>query len=130
MRAYAEGVCCLVAAVELLIGHRFWLSRSDFIGLFIELDARPDGTVTAFVDWEAAATGLRQGRLVCSDSQGQVLAIAASLAADIPVGLRDALGGLDAANLVLVAHAILRAGGSAGSVAVAACAQTPGRVAR
>jgi hypothetical protein len=120
----------LVAAVELLIGHRFWLSGSDFVGLFVELDAHPDGTVAAFVDWEAAATGLRRGRLVCSDSQGQVLTIAASLAEDIPVGLRDALGGLDPANLALVAQAVLRAGGSVGGTAVAARSQLPGRVAR
>jgi hypothetical protein len=110
----------LVAAVELLIGHRFWLSRNDFVGLFIELDARADGTATAFVDWEAAAAALCQGRLPCSDSQGQVLAIAASLAEDIELGLRDAVGGLDEANLRLVAGAVLGAGGCRGPYRVVA----------
>jgi hypothetical protein len=127
---HAGGVCCLVAAVELLIGHRFWLSRSDFVGLFIDLDTRADGKVTAFVDWEAAAAALRAGRLVCSDSQGQVLMIAVSVAEDVPVGLRDALGGLDAASLALVAEAVLRTGGGAGSPAIVACAKNPGRVSR
>ena len=119
-----------MAAVELLIGHRFWLSHNDFVGLFIEMDARVDGTVTAFVDWEAAAAALGAGRLVCSDSQGQVLAIAVSVAEDVPIGLRDALGGLDAANLALVAEAVLRTSRGAGNPAIVACTQNLGRVPR
>ena len=102
---------CAIAAVELLIGHRFWLCREDFVGLFIEVDARADGTLTAFLDWEAAAAALGAGRLACSDSQGQVLRVAASIAEGVPVDLRDALSGLDERNLALVAGAVLYAGG-------------------
>jgi hypothetical protein len=127
LRACAEGVWFLRAAVELLIGHRFWLSHNDFVGLFVELDARADGTATAFVDWEAAAAALRAGRLPCSDSQGQVLAIAASLAEDIELGLRDAVGGLDESSLVLVAGAVLGAGGCRGTYQVAAGGLGQGR---
>jgi hypothetical protein len=108
----------LRAAVELLIGHRFWLSHHAFVGLFIELDTQADGTVTAWVDWEAAVAALRAGRLSCSDSQEQVLVIAASLAEDIRVGLRDVVGGLEEANLILVAGAVLGAGGCSGTYRV------------
>jgi hypothetical protein len=106
----------LQAAAELLIGHRFWLCREDFVEFFIELGVRADGTVTAFLDWEEAARALAAGRLACSDSQGRVLAIAASLAEDIPVGLRDVLCGLEAADLSRVAGAVLRAGGHRGAL--------------
>ncbi len=116
-----------MAAVELLIGNRFWLSHNDFVGLFIELDARADGTAAAFVDWEAAAAALRQGRLSCSDSQGQVLVIAASLAEDVELGLRDAVGGLDEANLRLVAGAVLGVGGCRGTYRVPAGGLEQGR---
>ena len=92
----------------MLIGHRFWLRREDFLERFVEFDV---DEVTgrrslAFVDWVGAVAGLRSGRLVCSDSQGQVLAIAASLAEGVPVDLRDALCGLDAATVALVLAAV------------------------
>ncbi|HEX7598724.1 MAG TPA: hypothetical protein VF518_10955 [Polyangia bacterium] len=87
------------------------MSHPDFVGLFIEVDARVDGTATVFVDWEEAVEALRAGRLGCSDGQGQVLVVAASLAEDIQIGLRDAVSGLDESSRVLVAGAVLGAGG-------------------
>jgi hypothetical protein len=100
-------VQCLVAAVELLIGHRFWLWREDFLERFVEFDVdETTGRSLAFVGWAAAVTGLQDGRLVCSRSQGQVLAIAASLAEGVPVDLRDALCGLDGPTVALVAAAV------------------------
>lgn len=101
-----------MAAVELLIGHRFWLGRADFVERFIAMDVSAvGGTPMAFLDWDAVAAALGAGRLVCSDSQGQVLRVAASLAEGIPVDLRDALSGLDERNVALVAAAVMHAGG-------------------
>ena len=48
---------------------------------------------------------------MCSSSEAQVLAIAASIAEGSPVDLRDALSGLDDHNLSLVAEAVAHAGG-------------------
>lgn len=104
---------CVVAAVELLIGHRFWLCREDFVQRFIEVDASVGETPVAFVDWAAAVRALDSGQLACSGSQGQVLRVATSLAEGIPVDLRDGLSGLDERNLSLVAAAVLAAGGCA-----------------
>jgi hypothetical protein len=65
----------------------------------------------AFVDWSGAVRTLESGRLPCSSTEGQMLRIAASIAEGVPVDLRDALGGLDAINSVLVAQALLHAAG-------------------
>jgi hypothetical protein len=65
----------------------------------------------AWVDWPAAVAALEAGRLPCSPSEGHVLRIAASLAEGVPVDLREAASGLDAANIVLVAQAIVHAAG-------------------
>ena len=69
------------------------------------------GDVSAWVDFEAAAAALRAGRLPCSSSQAQMLRIAASLASDEPVALGQAVAGLDQANAVAVAAAVLHAAG-------------------
>jgi hypothetical protein len=112
LRADARGVYCAEAAVRLLIGHRVWLLRADFVGWFIEIDQSfVDGRPMALVDWPAAVAALDAGRLPCSSSEGQVLRIAASLAAGIPLDVREAVSGLDAANIVLVVEAILHAAG-------------------
>jgi hypothetical protein len=50
-------------------------------------------------------------QLPCSVSESQVLLIAASLAKGVPVDLGEAVTGLDAVNSVLVARAVLAAGG-------------------
>lgn len=65
----------------------------------------------AWVDWRAAVAALEAGSLPCSHSERQLLRVAASIAEGVPVDLRDALGGLDRPNLVLVAAAVLQAGG-------------------
>jgi hypothetical protein len=112
-----------MAAVELLIGHRFWLCREDFVASFIEMDASV-GAV-AFLDWGPAVRALGSGQLACSASQGQVLRVAASLAEGIPVDLRDALSGLDERNLSLVAAAVLVAGGWPAGLGAGAGSQVP-----
>jgi hypothetical protein len=111
---------CVLAAVELLIGHGFWLASEEFVWRFVEeLDVAADGMSRAFVDWEAAAEAVESGGLACSDADGQVLRIAASIAEDVRVGLRDVVSGLGEASAVLVAGAILRAGGSLHTLTVA-----------
>jgi hypothetical protein len=65
----------------------------------------------AAVEFEAAAAALVAGVLPCSSGEGRVLRLAASIAAGVPVDLRDALTGLDEANSGLVAAAVLHAAG-------------------
>jgi hypothetical protein len=73
------------------------------------------GTLMAWVDWSSAVAGLEEGRLPCSSGEGQVLRIAASLADGVPVELGQAVSGLDDANIVLVARAVLHAAGHRGA---------------
>ncbi len=116
LRAHATGLYCAQAAVELVIGHRRWLHREDFVAEFIELgQGSVCGTSMAFVDWQAVVAALDAGRLPCSGSEGQVLRIAASLAEGIPVDLGEAVTGLDETNIGLVAVAVLAAGGHRGA---------------
>ena len=65
----------------------------------------------AFLDWTAVMAALDAGRLPCSGGEERVLRIAASLAEGIPVDLGEALSGLDEANIVLVAEAVVHANG-------------------
>jgi hypothetical protein len=110
--AHAEGLYCLQAAVGLLIGHRHWLCREDFVGGFVELVTDTGGGAgLAMVRWRAAVRGLDAGRLPCSDSEGCLLWIAASIAEGVAVDLRDCLSTLDGANVGLVARAVVAAGG-------------------
>jgi hypothetical protein len=114
LRAYAAGLLCAEAAVELLVAHAVWLRRSGFVDRFVAVEADPalvGETVLAWVDWHAAADAVETAQLPCSASEGQVLLIAASLAKGVPVDLGEAVTGLDAVNSVLVARAVLAAGG-------------------
>jgi hypothetical protein len=98
------------AAVELLIGHRWWLGRDDFL-VYVEFCRRFHGESMAAIDWRAVWAALEDGHLPCSSSERQVLRVAASIAEGVPLDLGDAVGCLDAANSVLVACAVLAAGG-------------------
>lgn len=109
LRAHADGVPADVAAVELLAGHRAWLARPDFTTRFVH----PAGAAGARVDWPAAAAALGAYDLPCSGSEADVLHIAASLGADVPVVLRAVLGRLDPANITAVAAAVTAANGTA-----------------
>jgi hypothetical protein len=81
-RAHAEGLFCLQAAVELLIGHRRWLCRDDFVGRFVGLVPGSSGEMAlAMVSWRAAERVLRVGLLPRSGSGGCVLRIADRCAA-------------------------------------------------
>jgi hypothetical protein len=102
---------CAVAAVELLIGHQRWLRRDDFVAGFVEAVPAADGAPMAFVDWRRSVAGLKSGRLACSSGEGQVLRLCASLADGVPVDLSDVLTSVDEPTVVLVARAVLHAGG-------------------
>ena len=49
----------------------------------------------AAIDWDAAITALNSGDLPCSGGERRILQLSASLAAGIPVSLRDTVTGLD-----------------------------------
>jgi hypothetical protein len=113
LRAHADGDLCAEAAAGLLIAGR-WLDRDDFAGPFVTVAASPgSGTEMAVIDWPAAAGAL--GRcLPCSGGERRLLLVTASLAAGIPVGLRDAAAGLDGRSARLAAGAVLHASGHRG----------------
>jgi hypothetical protein len=111
MRAWAKGLLCLEAAVELLIGHRLWLCRRDFLNVAVEPGWEVFSARVMAVDFEAAAAALVAGVLPCSSGEGRVLRLAAGIAAGVPVDLREALTGLDEANSGLVAAAVLHTAG-------------------
>ncbi len=104
------GIYCEEAAVGLLIGHRRWLCREDFLAECVQLSATEVG-VFACVDWTAAVAALETGRLGCSSSERRVLLLAASLAEGVAVDLGDVLTGLDDAAAALVADVIAHASG-------------------
>lgn len=96
----------------MLIGHGAWLGRDDFVDAFVETGLGwSDGTPMAWVDWQSAVAALDVGRLTCCDSEAGVLRVAASIAEAIPVALGGTLVGLDAANRLLVARAVVHAAG-------------------
>ena len=112
LRAHAAGLHGAEAAIELLISHRLWLHRNDFVDNYIATGpGLTNPTSMAWVAWPTAITALETGALVCSSSEARMLRIAASLAAGLPLDLGDAITGLDAANLDLVVQAIAHAGG-------------------
>ena len=112
LRAQAAGLYLSEAAVELLIGQQRWLCRNDFVARFVRVcpNLAGDGAL-ALVSWRPAVRALAAGRLPCSDSQGHLLRIAASIAEGVPVNLNECLSTLDAANIRLVADAVSHANG-------------------
>lgn len=113
LATHADGLLTETAAVGLLITHRYWLTRAAFTDHYIHPVTGHDARlVGARIDWPAALTALTHGDLPCSASQAAVLRIAASLAADLPLSLHQALGDLDAPNITAVATAITAANGT------------------
>ena len=111
IRAWAKGWLPAEAAAELLIGHRSWLEREDFLQVAVEAGWEPlRERMVAAVDF-AAAAGAVQGVLPCSDGERQVLLVAASIAGGIPVDLREAALCMDADNAARAAEAICHAAG-------------------
>jgi hypothetical protein len=112
LAASAGGALADMAAIQLLTSHHYWLARTGFTTPFIRAGRSPlSGQALAHVRWRAAARALAAGQLPCTGSGTAILQIAGSLAAGLPVRLRDAVTGLDHANLTAVADAIMAAGG-------------------
>ena len=115
LRAHAQGLYHIEAAVELLIGQQRWLCRNDFVARFVRLVPSVTGdTVLAVVGWRAAVRALAAGRLPCSDGEGHLLRIAASIADGVAVNLNECLSTLDAGNVRMVVDAVLHANGRRG----------------
>jgi hypothetical protein len=100
-------------AVELVIAHRTWLKRTDFLDAFTYTDFDTEQTLTG-TEWDQAVAALDDGHLACSPGEAQILQIAASLARRIPVDLGDAATGLDRSNTQLVVNVISHATGHTG----------------
>ena len=99
------------AAAELLISHRTWLLREDFLQVAVEVGWEPfRGREVAAIDFAAAADAV-QGMLPCSDGERQVVLVAASLVEGIPVDLREAALCMDAASAARAAQAVCHAAG-------------------
>jgi hypothetical protein len=108
LRACAAGLYPLEAGTELLIGNETFLHRDDFTTRFIS-HGTSGGTPMAAIDWDAAITAL--GGLPCSGGERRILQLSASLAAGIPVSLRETVTGLDDANVSRLLTAIRHATG-------------------
>jgi hypothetical protein len=113
LRVCARGIYPDEAAVELIIGHGAFLHRGDFTQHITIGEYGPygDKAMHAAIDWTAAAAALHAGNLPCSGGERRILRIAASLAAGLPIDLRDALTGLDDRNLTLAISAFMHASG-------------------
>jgi hypothetical protein len=112
LAAAAEGAPAETAAVGLLAGCDAWLTRPDFLAWFVRVHLSPcTGRRLGIIRWQAAIRALRGGQLPCGSGEAAILQIAASLAADVPVELGQAITGLDRVNLAALAHAVLTAGG-------------------
>ena len=112
LRASARGLYACEAAVGLLIDHRYWLTRPDFTGEFVDtFDGFTDGTPTAAVCWPEVIAALDRGQLSGSTSENKILRLAASLAEGISVDLQNAITGLDDTNLHYLITAIRHAAG-------------------
>ncbi len=103
---HAMGVNADFAAVDLIANHRVWLMRRDFAPFIQRGRYRPTGEPMAAIRWRAAHTALQRGQLPCSGSEADVLRIASSLGAGIPIRLRHVLGNLDHANIAHVVRAV------------------------
>lgn len=109
---WAVGLLGAEAAVELLIGHAWWLRRQDFVEMAVGFGEEvAGGVLAAAVDWGSAVAGLDAGRLPCSGSEGQMLRVAASIAEGVGLDLGSALCGLDERNVGLVVAAVVHAAG-------------------
>ena len=106
LHEHVAGINAQTAAVELLTAHRVWLPRADFAPFLQHGRCHATHLPMAAIRWRAAHTALQRGQLPCSGSEADVLRIAASLAAGVPISLRHVLGNLDQHNIAHVIQAI------------------------
>lgn len=109
----AAGITADTAATGLIIRHDHFLHQRGFRRIIAAGSSIYSGQPVAVIRWKAAIHALDAGLLPCTRSEQAVLRIAASLGdEDIPVCLRQVLGGLDSRNIALVTDAITAANGS------------------
>lgn len=109
LRNYARGDRGVEAAVELLIAHGVWLTRSDFLTDCVAQGRHPDGDPYVWVDWELTTAFLDEAG--CAASEARILCIAAELAGvDSGRTLADLLRSLDERNTCLVIAAVAHNG--------------------
>jgi hypothetical protein len=111
LRAAAAGILPDEAGTGLLIARGCFLHRDDFARFTHTAASITDGTLLAWIDWDAASTALNAGQIPASSGETSIFRLAASLAAGCPVSLRDTVPGLDHHNLHLVTTAIRHAAG-------------------
>ncbi|MBV9059818.1 MAG: hypothetical protein JOZ09_11760 [Pseudonocardiales bacterium] len=111
LRARAAGLLPDEAATCLLISHGGFLHREDFTAFVRTAPSISDGTMLAWIDWDAVTAALDHGQLPLSSGERRILQLTASLAAGTPVTLREAIPGLDQHNLRLITTAIRHAAG-------------------
>ena len=85
LRAWAAGLYAEEAAVDLLIAHRTWLTRRDFLTRLVDVETEawtPGGIPVpqASIDWDTVAMFTDGGALPASSSETVILRLAASLA--------------------------------------------------
>lgn len=106
LHEHVVGINAQTAAVDLLASHRVWLARADFARFIQHGRCQSTGQPMAMIRWRAAHTALQRDQLPCSNSEANILRITTSLAAGIPISLRDVLGCLDHRNIAHVVRAI------------------------
>jgi hypothetical protein len=106
----AAGQTADLAAVELLARHNHFLHLPQFRRVIAAATSVFTGQPVVTIRWQAAITALEAGHLPATGSERAVLRIAASIGDhDIPVHLREILGGLDHRNIALITAAITQA---------------------
>jgi hypothetical protein len=111
LTAQTAGTIPAEAGVRLLIQHGNWLSRQD-LRRFIDYEADPDvtgGAPMARVRWPEVIAAIDAGRLRATGSEENVLRLAASLIAGVPVDLRAVTSGFGAVTRAQVAAALQQA---------------------
>lgn len=103
---HVMGINAETAAVDLIAHHGVWLHRPDFAPFLQHGRCHATDEPITAIRWRAAHTALQRGQLPCSGSEANVLRIASSIAAGIPIRLRNVLGNLDHRNIAHVMRAI------------------------
>jgi hypothetical protein len=111
LRTQVTGIYALEAGVELLIGHDMFLRRAEFCDRFLTHTTTDDPVLITNIDWPALSFALDNGHLPYSSGELKILRLAASLADNTPLSLRDNLTGLDRDNVDLLITAIRHATG-------------------
>ena len=112
LRACASGVYPDEAGTELIISHGVFLDRPDFTRFIDHGISITDGiTPMAEINWQAVISALHAGRLPVSCGERRILKLAASLAGNRYITLRDTIPGLDDRSLALVITAVRHAAG-------------------